>query len=278
MRKQTSLSPPLSFNSQSCLTSPYTECTFTQSASISLSSSTSFTSCSFVSLTSDDNGGAISFTSKTSLKVSKCFFDSCTANAKFGGAIYAKSVSVIEVYLSLFTRCKCLNSLNNDGGGAILIAAITNKPFVSNCDFICCYSKEDGGAIAFQNSSAVHQNFRTISDCRFCSNTALNGYGNAGGAACILDNTPVPGLSNSLLSHNSAKTFGGALYIHFTETTKHIFRFCMFVDNNCLENNGNEACCDGSPNEPFFCCLSTTLKSPRITPLGHEDWLSFFYE
>ena len=261
------------FNSQLCTTSPFTECTFTQSDSISLSSSSSFTSCSFVSLTSDDNGGAIYFTSKTSLKVSKCFFDSCTANAKFGGAIYAKSVSIIEVYVSLFTQCKCLNSLNNDGGGAILIAAITNKPSVSNCDFICCYSKEDGVAIDIQHSTAPTQNSNTITSCRFFSNSALNGYANVGGAICIWENSPVPGLTDCLLSRSTSMSYGGALYVHFKMSTKHVIRFCMFVDNDCQANNGNEAYFDGSPNEPFFYCFSFKTGSPRIGPSNNDNWL-----
>ena len=154
------------------------------------------------------------------------------------------------------------------------MTATSLKPSVSTSEFICCYSQEDGGAVDIQHSIAPSQNSNTITDCRFCSNTALNGYGNAGGAICIWENSPVPGLTNCLLSHSTSMSYGGALYVHFKVSTQRAVRFSLFVDNYCQANNGHDVYSAGSSTDAFIHCFSTTQLSPRTYPSEHDnDWL-----
>ena len=111
------------FNSQSCTISPYTNCTFAQTSRPTISSSATFTSCTFTSLSSNPgNGGAISFQNQASgtLTVISCNFYSCKCTATGsiedgGGAIFAHTVSKVEVSSSLFVSSACYSTSEGDG-------------------------------------------------------------------------------------------------------------------------------------------------------------------
>ena len=267
---------PLSLN-EDCTAPDYKECNIT-TPHLTPSSSVSFTSCTFTHLTSNKNGGAICFHDKSpgSLTVSECYFDTCITDSVSGGAIYVDSISSIDVQLSVFIRCKCMTSDNNDGGGGIYIINIFVKPSVSLCDFLDCYSKEDGGALDIQNSYSQQQNVLTVSNCRFISNSAFAGFENVGGGVCNWGNNPVVGVTNCLFSHNLARGRAGGLFLEFTKPVSRIIRFSMFVDNKSENNDGHDVnICSSIPDEPFFFCLSTTTITPRVDPTGNDDhWLT----
>ena len=270
------ISSTLSSNSD-CDGPSYTQCLFTHPSQLVFSITTEFILCTFTDLTSDDSGGAISFHDKSggSLTVSQCYFDTCITKGVFGGAVYASSVLTIEVELSVFLRCKCVNKTDNVGGGAILLTAIRQRPSVCLCDFIDCYSQEDGGALDIQESFSHQQDAQTIFNCRFISNSVFDGVENVGGGVCNWGNDPDVGVTSCLFAHNSAHGWAGGVYIDFTNQTPHIIRFSVFVDNKCENNIGHDVAFYNSiPDEPLVFCFSTTTITPRAYPFAHQDdWL-----
>ena len=125
-----------------------------------LLSSATFISCIFTNLIAFGySGGAIYFAdqSEGTLTVTNCFFEHCEVsisqgNGNGGGAIYAGSVSKVNIVCSSFIRCRCNNTKRSDGG-AIGLYNILTHPRVTACTLLFCMAEDDGGAMSLWSSS-----------------------------------------------------------------------------------------------------------------------------
>ena len=176
----------------------------------------------------DGMGGAI-HCQQSSLIITHCQFDSCTA-AGMGGAIYAEQGSSLTLLHSHFLHNRALPM---DGvyasGGAI--AAINPTPLLAqNCAFTH-NSAEYGGAIHIQGpTGSADYNIRfEISQCNFYADTAYN-YGGA-----LRVNYAFGWTHQCTFCHNHAGS-GGAIYLQGNR--RQSISSCTFVENNMTFTGG----------------------------------------
>ena len=185
----------LTFNFQSCTTSPYTNCKFTQTEHPTISSLATLTSCLFTSLSSTGNGGAILFTLTGTLTISYSLFERCSVNVSSvkpngGGAVCVESGYLVASSNS-FLRCsssyyaggliadkQCTSSTVSSCTfyectafrGAALITYFHPSSSVVSSRFLCCSVDNVGGGI-YHNSDLQSSSF-ILSDCLFAFNSA----------------------------------------------------------------------------------------------------------
>ena len=205
------------------------------------------------------------------MKIYSCTFTLCHALNDAGGAIYARSLTTLDIQDSSFLLCTCEGKNDNErGGGGILIRSVTS-PSVSSSSFVDNFCKRDGAGISIVYSGSTTQQIFLSSKFIKC---VSEGVSADGGAVHVYENNCNLGFSNYLFSLCESNSDGGALFHHlkFTETESSIC-FCFFHQNKCRIASDvylkylNSA-------KTFLHSFSTSTGIPRIYPSGHDnDWL-----
>ena len=273
-----------SFNSQSCGSSTYQECTFSRRLS-SFPSSAVFNFCTFDTLSSEEDGGAISFSQASqSLTLEGCNFRECTSSAH-GGAVFVDSSSSFTAKSTTFAECVATNF-----GGAIAVWKLCVSSSISFCSFVSCHANHGGafvtylGPSSFLSSTRIfsctaewvgggfyHEgcdsDFLTVIDCLFAQNSAdySNGtyvyyYYRGGGAFEDLKKDVYPSkYSFSFFMGNKAPNGVGndiSIYKHGV-TANDIFH-CFTMSFHSIWNGENEGYVDWLPQGSIYFVTSTT--------------------
>ncbi len=140
-----------------------------------------------------------------------------------GGAIYLTIGSIRVI------RCIFDSNISEATGGGGAMSVATGTSFVAFCDFVNNTAPE-GGAVSNDGTSAP-----SFVNCRFLSNTAIDGNG---GAINNRGDSPIK-VANCLFSGNSANTdrniavYGGAIF-----TTKGNYQNCTIAYNQAKSDAG----------------------------------------
>ena len=234
-----------------------------------LLSSATFISCIFTNLIAFGySGGAIYFAdqSEGTLTVTNCFFEHCEVsisqgNGNGGGAIYAGSVSKVNIVCSSFIRCRC-NNTNRSDGGAIGLYNILTHPRVTACTLLFCMAEDDGGAMSLWSSSGdANQLF--CDQSFFLQNTASGSTDPGGGCIILYHSTALP-CSNCLFCDSTA-FYGGALYLNCSIylDNNYTVRFCFFCRNSAAQAN-DIYFYSALSDSPLIHCFSTS-SSTRLS-------------
>ena len=237
-----------------------------------------FTNTEFSGCSHSENGGALSCSqSDASLSIEGCLFRSCSCGSKYGGAIYAKSISLLSVKNSFFNSCG--GNYEAEVGGAICIESV-QKMLIKENFFLKCYSRENAGAIDMRNSGS-EQNEIPIQSSSFINCECLTNDGASGGALEGYGNK-CGYFSSSLLSFCKAKD-GGAIWLE-PEFFPNSICFSFFTENIATTNHGNDISLYNYPDtlaDKLFLHTFTTSESDRITKYDSQwhpvttdqDWL-----
>ena len=224
---------------------------------------------------STSSGGGVYITLATSLEVTGCTFQDCTATAstsRHGGGIYCGDATPATISDSAFSGC---HSGDRGGGVYVYNGTLSNVTFedctgrtggglygmsslhLTDCIFTSCASTaNDGGAIATIYAAEV-----SLSACTFIGNTTARTGGavstggdgtldaqschfssNAaysGGGACVCFGTSAT-FTDCTFSANTAPTGGALALRQFNLSTPSVFSVetCSFDGNESGENGG----------------------------------------
>jgi hypothetical protein len=172
------------------------------------------TNCTFAN-NSAKFGGGIGNGDGT-LTVTNCTFANDSAGIK-GGGVYNDATATV-------TNCTLINNSALDSGGGIYnddagTATVTNCTIANNSAFI-------GGGI--ENAGTA-----TLTNCAIANNSASGGS-LFGGAGIYNDNNGELTVTNSTLTNNSTRAFGGGIENFGTATVTN----CTIADNSALDGGG----------------------------------------
>ncbi len=172
----------------------------------------------------DGNGAAISATEGSSLILTGCVFDSCTAG-RAGGAIRL-SEATATIVDCMFTKNSTSSTNDVSWGGAIYI--FSTAVFIDDCDFEFNTTAllgdssgifEGRGGAVYQKDSEVE-----IRNSRFLGNES-----DAGGALYMNQNTPEVLVRGCYFESNHAQRRGGAV---FADVDIPMIDSCRFIGNS----------------------------------------------
>ena len=193
-----------------------------------------FIDTDFLSCSSSSNGSAISCSKPSaSLTVERCTFDSCNCGNYSGGAIYAKSLSLLSVKNSLFSSCGGDHKVYQ--GGAISIESV-HAMLIRENFFLKCYSSENAGALDMRNSGS-EQTELPLQSSSFIHCECLTGGGASGGALEASGNAC--GFCSSVLFAYCKAYYGGASWLGASYFPNSIC-FSFFTGNNGNVSLGND--------------------------------------
>jgi predicted outer membrane repeat protein len=221
-------------------------------------SSPTVRSCHFINNVSE-YGGAIcnfdEFYSSNEPTIVDCVFESNTAGAGVGGAIYSNSGSptmtgcqfignnanyggaVLNGYggNSTMTGCTFDSNVATADGGAVYNDS--SMPTMVDCQFSDNSAADDGGAV-FNADPSSSQNVPVFQQCSFSGNTAIN----EGGGMHNFSVSPV--IESCTFSSNSAGEGGGILSWNSSNPRISATPFCSntptHIDGNWVDEGGNE--------------------------------------
>ena len=255
--------------------------------------SATFTSCSFTNLVSTNNGGAISCTkSGATICISHSEFYNCEGFA--GGAIYVSSLSFLTILSTSFILCRTTSTTEVGGGGGGVELESVDIPLISECQFLHCSAKDDGGGIRTLNCGYEDTSLTPLSQplivqiCYFVDCHCKDGDSHSGAAIIFWKDRGTLGCSNCLFYKLSAVHSGGAIYTWLYEKPSNKIVFSFFHDNSC--DRGFDVCIayksstirQGTEISPFvhsFTLTSTvTPISPRSVAIVHYYYWDYYYD
>ena len=249
--------------------------------------SATFISCTFKNMIGRDvTGSAISFTNIDNgiLTITKCLFDHCEAkvsqgNGVGGGAMYAKSVSKVDISSSSFLYCLC-KTIDNSDGGAIELTELSSQPKISGYIFCFCYADDDGGGVVIWKCYAF--DLFVSSNCRFINCSIPNGDSNPfyslAGGLMLWKNNGVFKCSDFLFAYNEG-WYGGAYATNVnTDTPNYPLRFCFFHANTATYGSdiSFEFYQKAYATEYFSDCFTTSSTNSvhdHENSKDYSDWL-----
>ncbi|KAH7831670.1 uncharacterized protein MONOS_11842 [Monocercomonoides exilis] len=206
--------------------------------------------CSFNDCYAHWCGGGILCASINSIKIENNSFNACTIQKRFGGGMYAESISsCVRVSGCEFQKCKA----NYDGGGLYL-----NSFQVSGSS---CIGTENGkGESAF------------VFECSFTSCTLTNH--NGGGMYCSYVPAAFKMRSLQFISCNATSTGGGLDFRPYQSTPPSNNQYCYFFffhDCSCSNSTpyGHDVYFEDrynlfSSNNPFYESYTTNTNDKRV--------------
>ena len=235
-----------------------------------------FFACVWTQCKADYGGGiylTVSNTVTLSVINSQLYF--CTVLYR-GGGIYTQGLNQLSIYNSLFSGCSATATSDNGGGGIETIST-SEPPLVERSAFISCISGNDGGGVGIYYSTQPQR--ACILQSRFIACEGQHSSSSGGGGMIISHcNSAICSTECFFSACQSAWVGGGICYWGTPENTHSstpLCSFSFFSMNSALTSPyGHDIYFYYLPSDGVCIhCFSTTTKSPRIHPSGHENWL-----
>ena len=272
----------IAYNSPSCNSPPYEECSFTQSTRLTLSSSAAFTSCIWRECSALYGGGVCLNMSDSALSLSviKGEFYYCSASIR-GGGIYAEGIGEVTVTNTFFFRCSAESS-NGSGGGGIEMWNLQKLPRIDSSSFLACKTADNAGGVGIWNTPSAYQG-KCVLSCRFMQcEVNLRGGSDGGSLMMWFSNASIQCTETVFLDSHSEYHGGAASYYIYSsaghESSLHLFVFCFFKNNTSRTTPGNDVYFrEWTPSQPFLQCFSLSATN-RVycDPSGatyNNNWL-----
>eukprot|EP00770_Monocercomonoides_exilis_P000447 MONOS_445.1-p1 / transcript=MONOS_445.1 / gene=MONOS_445 / organism=Monocercomonoides_exilis_PA203 / gene_product=unspecified product / transcript_product=unspecified product / location=Mono_scaffold00007:110411-113509(+) / protein_length=1033 / sequence_SO=supercontig / SO=protein_coding / is_pseudo=false len=235
---------------------------FSGTSSSSIARST-FCECSVIRETSEPSGGATSISGNGIHDVAFCRFMNCSSY-RMAGSLFYNGYEKITIRDSLFERCSSMYY----GALDFYMQMRIDGTFLSNLQFLFCFSSSRGSALSFDNSSSAP----AVSDCLFNS---CHSKGMGGAVLFYYGAITAENVSISFCYYiNNTATFGVDIIVWQNWSTfvmKEKIIMCFSVSEGYRVSVNDVRCNDWLPNPPSSMdpiCIS--FRGTDVEGCGHH--------